>query len=227
MAKIRSYPENLLYELDVNQITDSLIDYKELTEDQQNGLDYILKNFLTEREHIVFRHYYQENMSCKAISERYNLVENRIRQIINHAVRKIKRNPEWIFYIANGYEAQTEYIQDQLRSEEKKYLESRGIVNEAHIYYQEVSELGFPTRVFNPLTKAGIVTIRDLILYVASSNRIRHLGELSCALICDKLTAEGLLPQNIVKDCRYDPLYNIPRIDEELRAFRKINAYCQ
>lgn len=227
MAKKKSYPANLLEQLRVNKVTNSSINYENLTEDQLEGLEYVLANQLTRREAIGFNHYFQENMSCKAIGEKYELTEYRIKQIIREALRKLQYNPEWLFYIANGYEAQTEYVQAQLDMEEGKYCEERGIADKTHLYYQDISVLGFPARVLNPLTKSGIKSVRDLILFIGSSDRIRHLGELSCSLICNKLVDEGLLPSKLEKDFRYNRFYNIPRIDEELRVFRRINSYSQ
>ena len=115
MGKKAEYPASLLKVLKVNDVTRSAIDYRDLTDDQMCGLEYALQNNLTEREAIVIRHYYQENMSMAAIAEKYNLPANRIKQIIRQAERKFQSNPEWLFYIANGYEAQTEYMQEQRR----------------------------------------------------------------------------------------------------------------
>ena len=225
MGKKAEYPVSLLKVLKVNDVTRSEIDYRDLTDDQMCGLEYALQNNLTERESIVIRHYYQENMSMAAIAEKYNLPANRIKQIIRQAERKFQSNPEWLFYIANGYEAQTEYKQEQLKSEEKAYCETRGIHDKSHLFYQDIASLGFPTRVLNPLTRAGLITVRDLVIYIGSSNRIRKIGELSCKLVCDKLVEINLLPAEMEKDCRNNRFYNVSRLDEEVKVFKKLNSY--
>ena len=225
MGKKAEYPVSLLKVLKVNDVTRSEIDYRDLTDDQMCGLEYALQNNLTEREAIVIRHYYQENMSMTAIAEKYNLPANRIKQIIRQAERKFQSNPEWLFYIANGYEAQTEYMQEQLKTEEKAYCETRGIHDKSHLFYQDIASLGFPTRVLNPLTRAGLITVRDLVIYIGSSNRIRKIGELSCKLVCDKLVEINLLPAEMEKDCRNNRFYNVSRLDEEVKVFKKLNSY--
>lgn len=225
MGKKAEYPASLLKVLKVNDVTRSAIDYRDLTDDQMCGLEYALKNNLTEREAIVIRHYYQENMSMAAIAEKYNLPTNRIKQIIRQAERKFQSNPEWLFYIANGYEAQTEYMQEQLKTEEKAYCETRGIHDKSHLFYQDIASLGFPTRVLNPLTRAGLKTVRDLVIYIGSSNRIRKIGELSCKLVCDKLVEINLLPAEMEKDCRNNRFYNVSHLDEEVKVFKKLNSY--
>ncbi len=225
MGKNVEYPVSLLSVLKVNEMTRSAIDYQDLTDDQMCGLEYALQNNLTERETIVIRHYYQENMSMAAIAEKYSLPENRIKQIIRQAERKFQSNPEWLFYIANGYEAQTEYLQEQLKKEETAYCETRGVRDESHLYYQDIASLGFPSRVYNPLTRAGLQTVRDLVIYIVSSDRIRKIGELSCKLVCDKLVEINLIPTEMEKGCRNNRFYNVSRLDEEVKVFKKLNSY--
>ena len=225
MAKKRSYPANILILLHVNEVAQSSIDYDDLTEDQMQGLEYVIQNNLTEREAILWQHFFQEDMSMEAIAEKYDLPVKRIGQIINQSLAKIERNPEWIFYIANGYEAQTEYLQEQLEIEEQKYCEIRGITSEDHLFYQDIAALNFPMRVYNPLTKAGIKTVRDLVIYIGSSNKIRKLGELSSKLVRDKLAAINLIPAELKCDRRYARYYNVSKLDEEVQVFQKINSY--
>lgn len=225
MGKKAEYPVSLLRVLKVNEATKSAIDYWSLTDDQMSGLEYALRSNLTEREVIVVRHYYQENMSIAAIAEKYSLPANRIKQIIRQVERKLQSNPEWLFYIANGYEAQTEYLQEQLKAEEKAYCDARGIGDESHLYYQDIASLGFPTRVLNPLARAGLSTVRDLVIYIGSSDRIRKIGELSCKMVCDKLVETNLIPAAMEKDCRNNRFYNVPRLDEEVKVFKKLNSY--
>lgn len=222
MAKKKNYPENLLDALQVNKETQSLIRYDELTDDQAKGLEYVL-SFLTERERIVFEHYFVEGISRKTISERYNLPENRIKQIIEHATRKLRLNKEWLFYIANGFEANCEYVQERLEQEEKQYLSKCGIRDCSHLYYRELQMLHFPTRINNALTKQGVKTIRDLIVIVVASERIRNFGEVSYQTICTALKKENFLPQS----WEYSPCgsVNIPRLDLELNVFRTLNEY--
>lgn len=225
MARKKNYPANLLAELKINEKTNSQIDYDNLTDDQMAGLEYTLNSQLTEREIIAFGHYYKERLSCRKIAERYEMTEYRIKQIISRALRKISSNPEWFFYIVNGYEAQTEYIQQQLAQEEQKYCEQHGIRNKSHIYYADLFCMDFPARIYNPLDKAGIKTVRDLLIYLGTSNNIRHLGELSCKQVCERLAKEKLISEDMEKNWKKHRFFNLPHFDEELRAFKKLNEY--
>jgi len=222
MAKKKSYPENLLETLQLNKETQSMLRYDELTDDQSRGLEYVL-SFLTERERIVIEHYFVEGISRKAIGERYNLPENRIKQVIEHTIRKIHLNKEWLFYIANGYEANCEYLREQLEQEEKLYLSKCDVSDLSHLYYQELRMLDFPTRIYNSLTKHGVNTVRDLVILVVASERVRNFGEVSYQAICTALKKENLLPQ--IWEYPHYGSNNIPRIDLELRVFRTLNQY--
>ena len=44
---------------------------------------------LTERERFVLDKYYREGISMKALADQYQVNQNRIRQIIRHAVKKM------------------------------------------------------------------------------------------------------------------------------------------
>ena len=116
-------------------------------------------------------------------------------------------------------------MQEQLKTEEKAYCETRGIHDKSHLFYQDIASLGFPTRVLNPLTRAGLKTVRDLVIYIGSSNRIRKIGELSYKLVCDKLVEINLLPAEMEKDCRNNRFYNVSHLDEEVKVFKKLNSY--
>lgn len=222
MAKKRSYPANLLEALRINIETKSNINYYDLTDDQKNGLEYAL-SLLTEREATVFQHYYIDGMTKKAIAERYSITEYMIKKIIDNALRKYRRNKEWLFYISNGYEAHTDFLQQQLQSEEGEYCARCGIADSSHLYYQNISGLNFPARIYNPLSKHGIRTVRDLVIFVCSSDRIRNFGELSAKAVCEILERERLIPENWeIQYCRYT---NIPRLDVELNVFKTLNQY--
>lgn len=221
MAKKKSYPVNVLEAMRVDIRTQSNICYENLTDDQITGLNYVLST-LTERERIVFDHYFRMGMSRKKIGEKYHLSESRVKQIIDHALRRYTRNPEWLFYIANGFEAQTEFLVVQLQKEEQLYLSRRGI-DDAHIYYKHIEALNFPARIKNQLLKEGVQTVKDLVFRVCSTDRIRNFGELSCKVVLDTLEKENLIPANFETKIRRQS--EMPKLDFDLAVFRNINAY--
>ena len=137
----RLYPENLLMELSLSLETGIDIDYENLTDDQLIGLEYVL-SLLTERSQALIHEYYKNNKSRKQIAEQYHLTENRVRQCIGHVLRDLSKNKEMFFYIAKGYQANVQYLTEQLNNEEVFYKKQRGICsNDEHIFYQEIGAL--------------------------------------------------------------------------------------
>lgn len=218
MGKRKNYPENLLSALHLNEMLGTNIEYEKLTSDQIRGVEYIFSR-LTEREQLVLSHYYKEGMSRKAISEKYQLSENRIRQIIEKALKKL-RVKEWLFYVANGYEANKNQRKELLKAEESRFCRARDITDQDHIYYQGIDKLNLPTQPYNSLLRANIQTIRDLLIFVCSARHIRTFGDISMALVRVILEKEKLLP----KDYEKTNMGCIPQIDLELSIFQKLNS---
>ena len=76
MARKRSYPENILHDLQVDGVTEDVLKY----------------DHLTERERAVIQMYYIENMMTrKEIADEFEVTELRMRQIIRKAIRKIRK----------------------------------------------------------------------------------------------------------------------------------------
>lgn len=218
----RLYPENLLMELSLSLETGMDIDYENLTDDQLIGLEYVL-SLLTERSQALIHEYYKNNKSRKQIAEQYHLTENRVRQCIGHALRDLSKNKEMFFYIAKGYQANVQYLTEQLNNEELFYKKQRGIFsNDEHIFFQEIGALMLPTRVINALKKMRILTVRDLLVCICAGVRIRNLGDLSRAQICERLAAENLLPSNYKSEILPASL---PRLNIEVEIFRSLNSY--
>ena len=107
----KQYPANLLKAIRLNEICGAAIDYDALNADQQGGLANLLAQ-LTEREHFVLDKYYREGISMKALADQYQVNQNRIRQIIRHAVKKCQVQ-ELLFYVAVGLETRTRALMEQ------------------------------------------------------------------------------------------------------------------
>ena len=76
MARKRSYPESILHDLKVDGATVEDFDF----------------SHLTERETGVIQMYYIENtMTLREIADAYEVTELRMRQIINKALRKVRK----------------------------------------------------------------------------------------------------------------------------------------
>ena len=75
MARKRAYPENKLHDLQVEGVTEDVLYY----------------DHLTEREKAVIQMYYVENkLTRKEIAAEFDVTEERLRQIIRRALRRIR-----------------------------------------------------------------------------------------------------------------------------------------
>lgn len=76
MARKRSYPENILHDLKVDGVTEEVLKY----------------DHLTSREQAVIQMYYIDNtLTLKEIAAEFEVTDLRIRQIVNKALRKIRK----------------------------------------------------------------------------------------------------------------------------------------
>ena len=76
MARKRDYPENILHDLQVDGVNEDVLKY----------------DHLTDRERAVIQLYYIENkMTRKEVADEFDVSEQRIRQIIAKALRKIRK----------------------------------------------------------------------------------------------------------------------------------------
>ena len=114
MPRRYSYPENLLSAMHLNEETQRMISYDALTDDQRKGLEYAL-SALSEREQIVLREHFCEGIGYRAVGLHYNLSESRTRSIIRDALCWLCKNPAWLYYITDGFEARTAYLRQQLQ----------------------------------------------------------------------------------------------------------------
>ena len=201
MPKRYRYPENLLSALHLNEETQRAISYDALTDDQRKGLEYALST-LSERERIVLRHPFCEGIGYNAIGLHYNLSESRTRSIIRDALRWLHKNPAWLYYITDGFEARTAYLRQQLQTEEQIYRERCGITSPTHLYYQGLEALQLPAKLRNPLS--------------------RNFGALSAASVREHLAHENLLPADGALPCCNA---RAPRLDLEVQVFRALNTH--
>ena len=221
MPRRYSYPENLLSALRLNEETQRAIVYAELTNDQRKGLEYAL-SALSERERIVLRHHFCEGIGYKAIGLRYNLSESRMRNIIRDALRWLHKNHVWLYYITDGFEARTACLRQQLRTEERIYCEHCGITPPAHLYYQGLEALHLPAKLHNPLNRNDVKTVREVIIFLCSSIRVRNFGALSGVALREHLARENLLPADGALPCCNA---EAPRLDLEVQVFQALNGH--
>lgn len=198
------------------------MDYAALTADQQAGLANLLEQ-LTERERFVLGKHYREGVSMKALADQHHVNENRIRQIIRHAVKKCQVK-ELLLYVADGFTARTKALTEQAAQAERFYCQHLSM-EEVHLYRLEAGALDLLAKVLHTLDRAGVHAIRDLVIlsqYEAGLCRIRMLGAASERQIIARLQSAGLLPAEYEKIPGY-PCCMKP--DRELAAFRNLNRF--
>ncbi len=218
MRNKKNYPANLLNALHLNDLLGTDIDYENLTEDQIKGANYILA-LLTEREEIVLNYYYKSFMSRKWIAERCHLTENRVRQIICKALKKLQVK-ELLQYAAEGFDSHRRRMEEQLRAEESKFCMARGIADRTHLLYQEIERLNLPVKIERALQRGDVRTVRELLITICAARHIRQLGEGSIRYVRELLEKENLMPENFKESAM--PV--IPRLDLEAIIFQKLNS---
>ena len=218
----RPYPANLLSAIKLNEICGTAIDYATLIADQQAGLANLLDQ-LTERERFVLDKHYREGASMKALADQHHVNENRIRQIIRHAVKKCQVK-ELLLYVADGFAARTNALTEQAAQAERLYCQHLSMEG-VHLYRLEAGALDLPVKVLHTLDRAGVHAIRDLVIlsqHEAGLCRIRMLGAASERQIITRLQSAGLLP------AEYEKIPGCPccmKPDRELAAYHNLNRF--
>ena len=76
MARKRPYPENILHDLKVDGVTEEILKYDHLTWREQN---------------VIQMYYIDNKLTLKEIAAEFEVTDLRIKQIINKALRKIRK----------------------------------------------------------------------------------------------------------------------------------------
>lgn len=191
--KSQTYPNNLI--ADINNISASK---EEFTTDVERGIEVAILT-LTNREAEVIKQRYKENKTLKAIADYYEVTEERVRQILNKALRKL-RHPNVIKYIELGLEG---YINSQYT---KGYSDGyiKGLndaksgdkaTQKSDMFFQNnLESVELSVRAYNCLKQAGVNTIGDLLEFddIESIYNIRNLGKKSAVEIARKLSDFGI-----------------------------------
>lgn len=226
--KRKPYPVNLLSDIQFNEIYGFHLDYTNLTEDQMAGLEYML-SVLTERERHFVKQHYRDGMSCEAIAKEnndnssYKININVVYAVIVKSRARLKRlHPAWCLYLAHGYQNHTQFLRDFLKQEEAMYLNVCHITEDSK-YHKGLDSLNLPSRIHSPLEKAGVHTVRDLLVFIGSGCHAKTVGDGLSSQICDALVTEGLLPKTFVP---YFEPWKLSPLDREVIAFCKFLSEC-
>lgn len=195
------WPYNLIYECSI------FLEDDIETDELERRVIYACKKFLTERENNIINSIFKDCITQRELATKYNLTEERIRQIKYAALRKIrdKWNKNFNDIINGGIEITEETEKSRikyLRQKDKydKALQDINIkLNELkkhpelyNDYVENVEDdiinLELSVRTYNCLKRAGINTIGRLFeLKREEIKKIRNLGDKSFKEICDKV----------------------------------------
>lgn len=156
------YPYNLLECIYGGPIEDVIND------DQMAGLEQVLDS-LTPREKRSMQLYFEDEKTLKDIGKEFNVTQERIRQIVSKAIRKL-RNPVKFKLIQHGIKGQELLRLDKLDAD---ILERKQAINE-HIAELKELEKQVEKMEQKPTTKVFIDQIGDLDLSVRSYNCLRR-----------------------------------------------------
>lgn len=195
-----------------------------------NALIDVIKNDLTERESDVIFKYYRDGLTYNEIAIEYERTRERIRQIHNKALRKLKHKTRYEKYILRDYEY-IEGLQKTIDRLSNYVLEYKNILDKVPESIKEgviesnntILELpDLYVRSYNCLTRYARKNLNQKELYIGQLTdmtleevmSIRNIGKGSIKNILLSLKNYGGLQ---LKDCSYDDY-----IMEEINESRKV-----
>lgn len=183
------------YNWDTELYEDTATIQNELSEDRLRGIEHALET-LTERERDCLVKYYRDGRSYKDIAKDYQVTQERIRQVIAKALRKL-RYPTRRKFLLLGYKIGTGEV---YREEREKVLEElRRARTDAKEKFDKmvdgeeeekgvpISDMELSMRSWNCLRRAGFETAEQVAEKVGSLRSIRNLGRRSEEEILAKL----------------------------------------
>lgn len=185
------WPMNLLKIIKPND------EYIYRTEDEllrlNENLSYVLKETMTDREREVIYFRFYSGMTLDALAKRYNLTKERIRQIVQKAIRKL-HHPTRIKLIFEGKDIYDEMekmrhdlnlakvnLASDLSNLNIKRAKIREITEiQDAIDGLKINEMDLSVRTYNCLMRAGIRCAHDLEMMTTDEViKIRNLGRRS------------------------------------------------
>lgn len=205
-----------LNELDFpdNIIDDLKFDYESVIDNFEKKLNAVCFKALTPREHTCINLRYVEGKKLQEVSKEIGVTQERTRQIIAKAIRRISR---YEYYFTYGYFKQD----DLIKAERKKYIDENNgkwdeesaiaflqekgriflplkkekeyyTVEDIVSYTTSIEELDLTARAYNCLKSAGVNKVSDIIKCTYEDLlKIRNLGRLSANEVVQKLADYG------------------------------------
>lgn len=157
-----------------------------LSASQEDGLEYVLTT-LTERERNIVLLYYEQDLNLRQIGEQYQVTEERIRQILHKAVRKLRhpsrQRPVKLGYDKTGREKELQARAKALDEYEKHLQEKEAALNsvgkllsmKAATTINEAKSLGVELEI-DRVAALGDLPIEELDMSVRAFNVLYRAG---------------------------------------------------
>lgn len=170
-------------------------DYKKIVADFDKNYAYVKEKFpLTENEDKAMMGTYRDGKTLAEIGKEIGLTRERVRQIVQRAVRKLG-SPVRRDVIIVGMD-EVEKREDAVAAYRKKTALMTG---EPGDYCEDIDEMDLSVRSTNCLKRAGIITINDLVSYISKNggnyeclSKIRNLGKRCENEIISKMAVFGI-----------------------------------
>ena len=202
------WPESIITEIGLKDVF-GVDEYATLSEDQLKGLDYALR-LITPKEREVLFLRYKEHLSLRQIGKHYERCVERIRQINNKAIRKL-RHPSRLKYYRDGFQnsqrierEHAEILKAQVAAIRKEN-KAQAIESLKGLY---IEEMNLSVRAYNCLSRAGIREISELERIINTEPqklmKTRNLGKHGLTEILDKAELYGIDTELARKICKID-----------------------
>lgn len=176
--KVLEYPQNLLYDVFDEEIS--------LPDDYMATVEYVLSTKLSARQKAMVKSRYQEKYTYQETGEWYGLTRERIRQITEKSVRRL-RHPKTKDILKYGIAGTINRLEKALKGSTSK-PESNALPDPE----RDISYVNFDVRTFNCLRRSRIYTVEDILKLTPDElMHIKNLGRKSYLNIVETLETEG------------------------------------
>lgn len=188
---IIEYPENLLKVLDITE--DKYINYYD---DILPNFEENYKNLISERERQVVDLYFKEYLTLEKVGNRLNITRERVRQILNKALRKINARKNLLTQSKEKLELISAEERERMIAEIRESmtievaLEVLKNANYKKLKKADtpIEDLEFSVRTYNCLIRYGIENVKQLMkLSIEDLMKVRNLGKKSLREIVVKM----------------------------------------
>ena len=191
------WPESVITEIGLQRVFGN-DQYKPLTDDQIEGLDYALDNLLTTKEKDIILRRYKEHKTYTQIGIEYERSKNRVIQICNMGIRKL-RHPSRLKYYCEGLQhlRWKEHEEEETLKVRIKEIRNENISHGLDpLTGFHLEDLKLSTRASKCLIRLGVTRIDELEKLLCEEperfKNTRNLGKILQTEILNKADIYGI-----------------------------------